>query len=128
MLSKRVFTGLAAAILATACLGFGSWGFHKSSDRGTNITFASMTKFNNGTTLPAGTYRMEVPDNSPTPKVEFYKNGKLVATASAKVVSETKKNSHTEVDSVTQGNAQLVRTIRPSGWNERLEFGRHATS
>jgi hypothetical protein len=128
LLSKRVFAVLGAAILATACLGFGSWGFHKSSDRGANVTFASMAKFNDGDVLPAGTYRMQVPDNSQTPKVEFYKNGKLMASANAKVISETKKNDHTEVDSVTRGNAQLVKSILPHGWNEKLVFSSNAQS
>jgi len=82
-----------------------------------------MTKFNNGTTLPAGTYRMEVPENPTTPAVAFVQDGKVVATVEAKVVTEQKKNNATEVDSVTQGDAQVVRAIRPGGWTEEIDFG-----
>lgn len=139
MLGRRSFAGLVAALLATACLGFASWGFHKSSGRGTNVTFPTMAKFNNGATLPAGTYWMEVPKNSQTPEVKFYKEdvqnvegggtdttevgGKVTATIKAEVVTQPRKNAATEIDSVARGDAQLVKAIRPKGWNESLTFG-----
>jgi hypothetical protein len=66
---------------------------------------------------------MEVPDNSQTPNVTFYKGGKPMATVPAKVVTEEKKNSETEVDALTHGNAQALTAIRPAGWNEELTFG-----
>jgi len=116
------FAGLVAALLATTCLGYASWGFHKSSERGTDVTFAYATRFKNGDTLPAGTYQMEVPKNSQTPDVTFYRDGKVMATVKAKVVAEQKKNGGTEVDSVTRGNAQEVTAIRPGGWEEELIF------
>jgi len=123
LLRKRYVIGLGASILSAACLGFGAWGMHKSSDRGTTVTFMNMTQFKNGATLPAGTYRMEVPENTQTPKVTFYKDGKPMATVDAKVVAEARKNSKTEIDSTAQGNTQQLQSIRPSGWNEKLVFG-----
>lgn len=123
MLNKKSVAGLVVTILAATCLGFGSW-FHNSTERGTNVTFAFKTKFQNGDTLPAGTYRMEVPDNSQTPAVTFSQDGKVMTTVKAKVVTEPKKNDDTEVDSVTQGNAQAVTAIRPGGWEETRLRGR----
>lgn len=123
MLVRKSFAGLVAAILATACLGFAAGRSHKSSDRGTDVTFANAMKFKSGDTLPAGTYRMEVPENSPTPKVSFTQNGEVKATVEAKVVTQQKKNEGTEVDSVTEGNVQEVTAIRPIGWEEELVFG-----
>lgn len=125
ILNKKSFAGLVAAGLTIACVGFASWGSHKSSERKTNVTFISTAKFNNGDTLPAGTYQMEVAENSPAPTVTFTNpgNGKVVATEKAKVVSEQKKNADTEVVSDTQGNVELVKTIRPAGWEEALDFG-----
>jgi len=114
--------GTLATILVTACFGFAAGGSHKSQERKTDVTFSTTTKFNNGTTLPAGTYRMEVPDNSPTPAVTFAQDGKVVATVEAKVVTEQKKNDATEVDSINQGDTQVVRAIRPGGWTEELVF------
>jgi hypothetical protein len=122
-LTKKSFAGLATAILTMACCGFASWGFHKSSDHATQVTFTSMAKFNNGDTIPAGTYRMEVAENSQSPKVTFSKDGKVIATEGAKLVGEQKKNDDTEIDSVTRGDTQLVTTIRPAGWNQELVFG-----
>jgi hypothetical protein len=139
MLGRKSFVGLVAAIVATACLGFASWGFHKSSERGTEVTFPTMTKFNNGAKLPAGTYWMEVPKNSQTPEVKFYKEnvqtaeegaanttvvgGKVMATIKAEIVTQQKKNATTEIDSVARGDAQIVKAIRPAGWDLEVVFG-----
>lgn len=138
MLSKKTLAGLTATILATACVGLSSGDFHKSAERGTDVIFASKTRFNNGDTLPAGQYRMEVAENSQTPVVQFYKesttlgneetSSKVSATVKARVVRQPGKNPQTEIDSVTRGNAQLVRSIRPAGWDEVLVFGRHGAT
>ena len=122
-LGTKSFAGFVVAIIATTCLGFAAGGSHKSRERGTEVTFASQTKFNSGATLPAGTYRMEVPENFQTPAVTFSQAGKVLATSEAKVVTQQKKNETTEVDSVTQGDAQVLTAIRPSGWDEELIFG-----
>jgi flagellar hook assembly protein FlgD len=119
----RAFVGLIAAILVTTSMGFASiWGWHRSSDRTTDVSFSSQVKFKNGKTLPAGTYQMQVPEKSSTPIVEFSQYGKVMATAKAKVVGKDVKNPYTEVDSTRSGHAQLVTEIRPSGWKEVLLF------
>lgn len=123
MQGRRLFVGSLATILVTACIGFAAGGSHKSQERKVDVTFSTMTKFNNGTTLPAGTYRMEVPESSQTPAVTFSQDGKVVATVEAKVVNQQKKNDATEVDTVNQGDAQVVKSIRPAGWEEALIFG-----
>lgn len=122
-LGRKSFVEFVVAILATTCLGFAVGGSHKSSERGTNITFIKMTKFNNGSTLPAGTYRMEIPENSQTPAVTFLQDGKVMATVEAKVVAQQKKYEDTEVESVARGGANLVTEIRPAGWDKELVFG-----
>lgn len=123
LLGRKSFAGLATAILATTCFGFAAGRSHKASEHSTDVTFARTAKFKNGDTLPAGTYYMKVPENSQTPDVTFYKDGKVVATVKAKVVPEQRKNEDTVVDSVTQGNAEEVTAIRPSGWEEEILFG-----
>ena len=122
-LGRKSFAGFVVAILATTCLGFAAGGSHKSSERISVVTFGSTTKLNNGNMLPAGTYRMEVPENSQTPAVTFSKDGKVMTTIEAKVVTEQKKNDETEIDSVAQGDAQVLTAIRPAGWAEELVFG-----
>jgi hypothetical protein len=122
-LRTKPFIGLIAAMLVTACVGFAhSWSWHKSSDRTTDVTFSSPMKFTNGKTLPAGTYQMEVPENSPAPIVRFSQDGNVKATSKARLVSQEKKNPYTEVDSTQSGHRQLVTEIRPGGWNEVLLF------
>lgn len=77
---------------------------------------------------------MEVADNSPTPVVQFYRehmafdstmptDSKPGASVKAHVVTEPTRNDRTEIDSVTRGNADMVRWIRPNGWHEELVFG-----
>jgi hypothetical protein len=39
------------------------------------------------------------------------------------VVPQAKKNEQTTVSSVQQGQAQLIKEIRPGGWDEALDFG-----
>ena len=120
---RRLLTGLVAAFLIPLGVGFAhSWGFHKSSDRTTNVTIAENMQLQDGTMLAAGTYQMEVPDGSQTPKVEFLKDGKVIASASAKVENETAKNAYTEVDSVKKNGSEFISTIRPGGWHEILRF------
>ncbi len=120
--AKRLLVTLGVAVLSVTCLGFGAGSAHRSSQRATNVTFTNTTKFQNGTTLSAGTYRMEVPESTQSPQVTFYKDGKAMATVNAKVVDEQKKNDNTEIDSVTKGDVQQLTAIRPNGWHERLVF------
>ena len=138
-LGSKSFAGFVVAILATTCLGFAAGGSHGSRERGKNVRFTEMMKLGNGDTLPAGTYWMEVPENSQTPNVTFYKEqdpliededmasqrwiGKAMATVKATVVPQQKRNENTEVEGVTQGNAELLTAIRPGGWEEKLVFG-----
>ncbi len=96
--------------------------------------FAQQAKFKNGEVLPAGEYRMEVSKDSQTPEVKFYKiytgtyesqievGDKAVASVKATVVTEPTKNQKTEVLSESHGNIQVVKSILPAGWNERLVF------
>lgn len=134
--SGKWFAGSVAAILATACLGFGSWGSHKSSAHGANVMFASAIKLKNGDVLPAGTYRMEVAENSQNPEIKFYKEdattqdwgGNPIAMTHATVISQPERNRHTEIDSVQRGADQLLQTVRPRGWSERLVFASNSGS
>jgi hypothetical protein len=120
---RKPFVGLLIAFFVGTCSGYAHfWGIHKSNTRITNVTFANEVRFNNGSTLPAGTYKMEVPDGSQSPMVSFSKEGKVMATSKAKLVNENKKNPYTEVDSTTRGQVQVVNAIRPGGWDEVLRF------
>jgi hypothetical protein len=121
---RRLLIGSMAGILVAAYAGISyARNTSKTRTRHTDVSFSNNMALRNGETLPAGTYRMDVPENSQNPVVTFEKDGKVVATSKANVVSEEKKNEETEIDSVRQGQAQLITEIRPSGWNEALVFG-----
>ena len=119
---RRLFVMLSAAIFAVTCLGFGSVGTRKSSERKTNVTFTTTTKLQNGTSLRAGTYQMEFHENTQTPKVTFYQNGKAVATVAAKLENNPQKTENTEVDTVKKGSSEELTSIRPSGEHQKLVF------
>jgi hypothetical protein len=82
------------------------------------------TTIGNSLELTPGTYRMTVRNNAPSPKVAFFnRDGKLVGQVHAKVVSESSKNSQTEVDYTTlASNKHVITEISPGGWNENLLF------
>ena len=93
---RRLFAGGVAATFRNGVPWTrGRGGSHKSTERGTNLTFAYLMKFRNGDTLPAGAYRMEVPEDSQTPEVTFSQDGKVMATVKAQVVTQPKKNEDT---------------------------------
>jgi hypothetical protein len=120
---RKSFAGFVAAFLATTCLGFAAGGPHKSPKRATAVTFPQTMKFNDGNTLPAGSYRMEVSEDSQTPSVSFSQDGKVLETLQAKEAPQEGKNSETEIDSVAEGNAQLLTVIHMAGWDKELIFG-----
>jgi hypothetical protein len=124
ILGTKTLGGMVVALLSVASLGLASWGIHKSksTERGTSVTIVDTLQLKNGSTLPAGDYRMDVAENTKTPDVSFYKDGKVIATTRATVVAEQKKNSETEVDYVKKGGANRLTEIRPSGWYKALLF------
>jgi len=120
---RRLLIGSIAAFLVPVSVGLAhSWGFHKATERTTSITLSGKMMLQDGKTLPAGTYQVEVPDNSQAPVVKFLQDGNVVASAKAKVVNQQDKNRYTEVDSSTRGGTQVITTIRPEGWHEILRF------
>ncbi len=118
----RFVVTLAAALVMTASLSFaGSW-FGKSSTKSFDLTLASAAKLSNGTMLEAGNYTMKIPEHTKSPEVQFYKDGKLVAKAQAKVKTQPQKNEYTEILTAMQGKTNVITAIEPGGWPEKLVF------
>ena len=134
MTAKRLLTGLVVAIVASAAIGWGR-ASENGSSRKVEVTFTSRSEFQNGGALPAGTYVMEVTKDSTTPEVRFYKlytNGyagektvgnKALATVPGKIVAEQQQASETQIVAETRGGVQVVKSIQPAGWHERIVFG-----
>ncbi len=120
--SIRFALALATALVMTGSFSFaGSW-FGRSSTKDFQVTLDSAAKLRNGTLLKAGDYTMKIPENTQSPKVEFYTQGRLVATIQARVQNESQKNEYTAVETTKKGNTNVITAIDPGGWRERLVF------
>ena len=118
----RFVLGFAGALVMTASLSFaGSW-FGKSSTKSLAVTLHSAAKVNDGTMLKAGDYTIRIPENTQSPEVEFYTEGKLVAKAQAKVKTQPQKNEYTAIEITTEGNTNVVTALDPAGLREKLVF------
>jgi hypothetical protein len=87
------------------------------------VTLDSPAKLSNGTLLEAGNYTMKIPENTQSPEVEFYKEGKLVAKVPAEVKTEPQKNPYTEIELNKMGDINVITAVDPNGWPERLILG-----
>jgi hypothetical protein len=73
--------------------------------------------------LKPGNYRIDVVNNTKSPKVNFYNRyGKLLGEVPVKVVSKSGNNSQTQVQYNTVASNHAITEISPSGWNENLYF------
>jgi hypothetical protein len=86
------------------------------------VTLERAVRLNNGTLLQAGEYTIRIPENTQSPEVEFYTDGRLVAKAQAKVETQPQKNDYTAIETTNEGHTDVVTAIDPSGLRERLVF------
>ena len=115
---------LAAVLVIATSLSFaggGRFGFGKSSTKSVAVTLDKATKLNNDTVLQPGEYTVKFPDNTQSPEVEFYTDGKLAAKAQAKVETQPQKNEYTSME-LGGENADVMVAISPDGLPERLVF------
>jgi len=117
---RSVF-GLAVVLAMTACLGIArsSGGSVKSFE----ASLTSPAKLSSGEVLEAGNYRIAVLTNEPTAEVAFYQGAKLVAKTQAKVEPQSQKNEFTEIETTVEGNTEVITSLAPAGWREKLTLG-----
>jgi hypothetical protein len=119
----RLVMTLAAVLVMATSLSFGrTWHSEKSSAKSVTVTLDSDAKLNDGTVLKAGEYTVKIPENTQTPEVEFYMNGRVVAKAQAKLETRPQKNDLTAIETTHDGNTGVLIAIDPSGLPERLVF------
>jgi hypothetical protein len=76
--------------------------------------------------LQSGEYKVVLNNNSTTPEVGFYQNGKLVAQVPAKLVDQGKKFDETEIHYDIRGaNTYVITQMDLSGWREEVLFGKN---
>jgi hypothetical protein len=120
--SMLVATGmLVAASMAFA--KFPSLDFGHSSKKSADVNIIQTARIPGGATLQPGEYKVALNDNSSTPEIGFYQNGKLVAQAPAKLVDQGKKFDETEVFYDTRGGStEVITEMDLSGWREEVLF------
>ena len=120
---------LAAAILVAASMAFAkfpSLDLGHSSKKSANIEIFQAGRIPGGPTLEPGNYKVVLTNNSPTPEIGFYQNGKLVAQVPAKLVDQGKKIELTEITYSTKGpDTQVITEMDLSGWREKVLFGKN---
>jgi hypothetical protein len=120
---KSILTTTAFVLLATATAFAGFPGYHNSARKSADVDLADTMKVPNGPTLPPGTYRVTLVNDSSAPEVEFYRDGKLVGQAPVRLVDQGSKIANTEVfTNVQSDHSQLITEMDLSGWTEKVMF------
>ncbi len=113
---------LSGVLLITAGMAFGR-GLHRSSQKSADVDLTETTKVPNGPTLKAGTYKVTLSNDSSTPELEFYQDGKRVGEAPVKLADQEKKFSETAVFAETKDDhTQVVIEMDLSGWTQKVLF------
>lgn len=121
--SVSVFAGVLALALSAPFASAKLFNFSHSDHKSATVDFLYAAKLGNGPEIQPGNYKMTLMDDSNTPKVGFYQNGKLVAETSAKLVSEPEKSQQTEIFYNHQGKKdETVTQVQISGWTQKLVF------
>lgn len=120
---------VAAGILIAASVGFAkfpSFDFGRSSKKSANVEIIQEARISGGPTLQSGEYKVALTNNSSTPEIGFYRNGKLVAQVPAKLVDQGKKIDETKVYYDTRGtNTDVITQMDLRGWREKVLFGKN---
>jgi hypothetical protein len=124
---KRKWIVSAVVLMASFALTSGVssakiWGQRKPTNQSAGVAFSSVVRLPGGALLEPGSYKMQLVNESTSPEVEFYKDGRLVARSQAKVVSESQKNKLTSVCTDRSADGAILTEIRPAGWNKRVVF------
>jgi uncharacterized membrane protein affecting hemolysin expression len=120
---RKTIIGLAIAIVLTSSLALGRTKQQdKSTSRSTKVTLFSPASLGNGTILPAGSYKLTISQNGQVSEASFYQRGKLIGKATIKVETQSTRNLGTRISTDTKGDKQVITSISPNGWEERLVF------
>jgi hypothetical protein len=125
--TSRLALALIAVLVMAASLSFagaGRFRLGKSSTgtKSVTVTLPKAAKLNDATVLEAGPYTVKFSTDTPSPEVEFYKDGTLVAKALAKVETRPERNISTAVETGESENTNVIYAIDPSGLAEKLVF------
>ena len=120
----QVILPISGILLFTAGMAFAKLpSLHHSSQKSADIDLIQTTKVPNGPTLKAGSYKVTLVNESGTPELEFYQDGKRVGEAPVKLVDQDKKISQTEVlADAKDDHTQVVTEMDLIGWTQKVLF------
>jgi len=116
----------AAAILVAASMAFAKsprLALGSSSQNSAEVEIFSITPISGGPTLQPGKYTVVLNNNSTTPEIAFYQNGKLAVQVPAKLVDQGKEFDETTFKYDEMGANLPMSEMDLKGWRERVLFG-----
>jgi len=120
---------LAAGILVAASMAFAKFprfDLGHSSKQSASVAIDQTARVPGGPTLQSGEYKVVLNNNSPTPEIGFYQNGKLIAQVPAKLVDQGEKINETKIYYDTRGtDTEVITQMDLSGWREKVLFGKN---
>jgi hypothetical protein len=112
--------GLALGVLLVLA---GVPGWAAPNEKAADVNFAFLTKLPEGKMLEAGRYRITLVNETATPEVAFYKDGKLLCKCPVKLENVEKTVSRTQVAyEKAADNSQLLTSILVRGWTQKIVF------
>jgi hypothetical protein len=110
-------------IFATLVLAFATSAFATSDSHKSSFEISAATQVN-GTTLPAGEYTAEWEGSGPTVKVNIIQDRKVVASATAQVISLDSKARDTQAKVLNGANGEReLKALRFAGKKISLQLG-----
>jgi len=95
----------------------------KQKPSSTSVTLTAVTTMPDGAQLKPGDYKMTLLNDPSAPKVEFYREGKLVCRCPVKLADNPTKAAATQLlFGVTAKGAHILQTVTVRGWTQLLIF------
>ncbi|HXJ94976.1 MAG TPA: hypothetical protein VMT20_19215 [Terriglobia bacterium] len=99
-----------------------------NANKTVNVTLAFATTMPDGTQLQPGDYRMAVLNDAAAPKVEFYRNGKLMCRCPVKIENAPTKAQTTQLMlDVTESGDHVLNSVAIGGSTQLVVFSTSGT-
>ncbi len=115
MTGRAIRIGVATAAVLLLTLGL-------AVAKTKNVNIDQRSKLASGTILEAGTYKVEILEQTSKPEAAFYRGNKLVARAPVKLEAQPKKAPYTMIYFVNSENPPKITGIKLKGSSEMIVF------
>jgi hypothetical protein len=117
------------AFVIAAVLALSSFAWAKSNDQSTNktatVTLSVATTMPDGVVLQPGTYKVTVLNDQTAPRVEIFRNGKLVCKCPITLENLEAKTDYTRLEYNTGANdTHFLTGMAIGGWAQKIVFAK----